>query len=91
MSSSPPGEIGRSGRGITRQTRGAGRKKGGDARPPTWNVPEIRNKIDKNISGKRRMAATLGSSLIHLPPLVLAASCNHFSRALSTIPLARST
>jgi hypothetical protein len=35
--------------------------------------------------------SALGSSLIHLPPLVLAASCSRFLRASSTIPLARST
>jgi hypothetical protein len=35
--------------------------------------------------------SVLGNSLIHLPPLVLAASCSRFLRASSTIPLARST
>jgi hypothetical protein len=39
----------------------------------------------------RSPQSALGSSLIHLPPLVLAASCSHFLRASSTIPLARST
>jgi hypothetical protein len=35
--------------------------------------------------------SALGSSLIHMPLLVLAVSCSRFLRALSTIPLARST
>jgi hypothetical protein len=33
----------------------------------------------------------LGSSLIHLPPFELAASCSRYLRASSTIPLVRST